>query len=177
MLSSNVVIISGSEYGSGGAEDDTSVSGKADISPMVVCHGLGVTARVVIGTVVAISTRKDSSALGDEGTMAVVCNDIVSSSVLVVNPVVAVSPGDVISSVKTVDADIDVSLGDIVDSMGDVPTVEVVSSAESAVYVGIGSACFDSDSSVKKKKNTPHMSTVQWICLCGSYKPRSSRMK
>lgn len=166
MLSSTGLIISGSEYSSGRAEDDTSVSGKVDIFLMVVCHGLGVTARVVTGTVLAISTRKVVSALEVGSSMEVVCHGVVSSSVFVVNPVVAIFHGDVISSVKTVDAGIDVSPRDIVDSVGVVPPMEVVSSAESVAYVVVGSACFESDSSMKKKKRrkTPHT----WA-LCNGY--------
>lgn len=123
-----VVIISDSVYSS-----DT--SGEVDISPGEVSSD--VLSRVVIGAVVASSSRKDSSALGDDGTV-VVCSEIV------------------VSSVWTVDADIVVCLRGVVGSGLVVSSMEVVSSVVVCQYVDIGSVVVGSDSSVNKRRKTPH---------------------
>lgn len=114
------------------AGDDTAVviSGEVDISPgEVISSVVVVTSRVVIGTV--------------------------ASPVLVVNPVVAISPRDVIFSMGTVDAGIAVSARDVIGSAGVVPSVvvssgNVVSSVEAVVSVDVGS-----DSYVKKEEKHP----------------------
>lgn len=151
MLSSlTVVLISGSEDDSGRAMD---VTGKADVSPGEVGNVLVATSRVVIGTVMAISTGKDVCAPGADVTMGDVCNGNVTSPVLVVNSVVSVSLRNAISSLKTADVDIVVSLRDT----GSVPSIEDGSSA--VIYAGVGSvgvASDSSDSSVSAKR-TPHI--------------------
>lgn len=117
---------------------------------------LVVTSGVVIGTVMAISTGKDVSAPGSDGTMVAVCNGDVTSLVLVVNSVVSVSLRNAISSLRTADADI-VSVRDAIVS-GSVP-----SSAAVVIYAGVGSvgvrsdSSDSSDSSVSEKRKTPRM--------------------
>lgn len=163
-----VVIISDSVYSSGRAEDDT--SGEADISPGEVSSD--VLSRVVIGTVVASSCRKDwgDDALGDDGIVRV-CGEIVVSSVWTVDADIVVSlrgvvgsglvvPSmEVVSSVEaavSVDADIDVSPRNVVDSGSVVCSMEVVSSVVVCQYVDIGSVVVASDSSVNKRRKTLH---------------------
>lgn len=155
-----VVVMSGCEYNSGRAAEDTGISGEVDVSPgEVASNVLVVTSRDDTGSpLVVISTRKAFSALGADGTMVAVCSGDVTSHVLVVNSVVAASPGDDLSSVRTVDADIAVSLRDVVVS-GSVPSVEVVSSAVVVISADVGSynsVGVGSDSSVKKGRTTPH---------------------